>query len=381
MRSLLRRRCRCLVLAAVVAMPVGVFAEIVEVTVTGEGSSEEAARHDALRKALERGGSAEISSRSDVENFKLIRDTIYARAAGIVTDYKILEHGDRSGGSKYCKILAKISGSIIASAWGDVEDVLDQIGRPAIAVYVRERIGGVVQDSGVLGALIEHRLLNAGFLVIGSRQVRDMADRRAVNAGLEGNISKVQEIARSFSAPIFITGSAQAGAAGVRTLAGQPTAIYNGDVMIKIYDTDTAELVGSESMPNWSGGAHGYRDASPQAGRKALQHACRELVERCCQRVLKHWITPIGARGELILEVEGMGILDAIRLKSKLLAVDPDKIRNVYRSMTKDGAKLRIQAKMTAEALATRLVEGDWPVLIEIVDVKGNRIQAKKVGR
>ncbi len=381
MRSLLLRRCRCLVLAAVVAMPVGAFAEIVEVTVTGEGFSEEAARHDALRKALERGASAEISSRSDVENFKLIRDTIYARAAGIVTDYKILEHGDRAGGSKYCKILAKISGSIIASAWGDVQDVLDQIGRPAIAVYVRERIGGVVQDSGVLGALIEHRLLNAGFLVIGSRQVRDMADRQAVNAGLEGNISEVQEIARSFSAPIFITGSAQAGAAGVRTLAGQPTAIYNGDVMIKIYDTDTAELVGSESMPNWSGGAHGYRDASPQAGKKALQHACRELVERCCQRVLKHWITPIGARGELILEVEGMGILDAIRLKSKLLAGDPDKIRNVYRSMTKDGAKLRIQAKMTAEALATQLVEGDWPVLIEIVDVKGNRIQAKKVGR
>ncbi len=49
--------------------------------------------------------------------------------------------------------------------------------------------------------------------------------------------------------------------------------------------------------------------------------------------------------------------------------------------MTKGAVKLRIRAKMTAEALAAQLVEGDWPALIEIVDVKGNLIQAKKVGR
>ena len=381
MSRLVCRRCRSLVLAAFVAMPAGAFSEIVEVTVTGEGLTEETARHDALQKALKWGGSDQISSRSDVENFKLIRDTIYARAEGIVTDFRILETGDRAGGSKYCKIVAKVSGSNIASAWDDVRDVLDQIGRPAIAVYVRERIGGVVQDSSILGSQIELRLLDAGFLVIGSQQVRDMADKQSVHAGLEQNISKVQEIARSFAAPIFITGSAHASAAGVRALAGRPTAMYNGDAMIKMYDTETAELLGRDSMANWAGGAHGFRDASPQAGKKALEHAVRELVERCCRRALKHWAEPIGARGELILQVEGMDIIDAIRLKKKLLAIHPDKIQYVYRSMTKDAAKLRIRAEMTAGALAAHLVEGDWPALIEIVDVIGNRIHAKKVGR
>ena len=56
----------------------------VEVTVTGEGISEDDARNDALRKALEQGGKVFIDSYSEVENYTLVRDTIYARAEGIV---------------------------------------------------------------------------------------------------------------------------------------------------------------------------------------------------------------------------------------------------------------------------------------------------------
>jgi hypothetical protein len=35
---------------------------------------------------------------------------------------------------------------------------------------------------------------------------------------------------------------------------------------------------------------------------------------------------------------------------------------------------------MTAEELAEHLVEGEFAALIEVVDVKTNRIQAKKTG-
>jgi hypothetical protein len=369
-------------LALVVGFAVQAAAQenVVEVTVTGEGMSEDSARNDALRKALEQGGGVEISSHSQAENFQLIRDTIYARAEGIVSDYKILEQGDAAGGVKFCKIRAKVNKSAIATTWGEVQNVLDQVGRPGIAIYILERIDGLVQDSSILESQIENRLLKAGFNVYAGQQLRALAEKEGGDAGSEGNVAKVQAIAKDFGTQIFITGTAQANSAGVKELAGEPTAMYNGDGMIKMYYTDTAQMLASESLANWRGGARGFHTVSPQAGKKALENAGQELVERCYQSVMKQWATRISAGGELTLEVEGMSLADALKLKKKIQEISPDKIKNVNHAMTKGVVTFRIKAQMTAEELAEHLVGGEFARLIEIVDLKTNRIQAKKVG-
>ncbi len=355
-------------------------AGVVEVTVTGEGLSEDSARNDALRKALEQGGGVEISSHSQTENFQLIRDTIYARADGIITDYKILEQGDAAGGVKFCKIKAKVSKSAIASTWGEVQNVLDQVGRPGISIYILERIDGQVQDSSILESQIENRLLKAGFNVYAGEQIRAIAGKESDDAAVESNVAKMQAIAKDFGTQIFITGTAQANSAGVKELAGEPTTMYNGDGMIKMYYTDTAQLLASESLANWRGGARGFHTISPQAGKKALENAGQELVERCYLSVMQQWATRISSGGELTLEVEGMTLADAIKLKKKIQEISPDKIKNVNHAMTKGIATFRIKAQMTAEELAEHLVGGEFASLIEIVDLKTNRIQAKKVG-
>ena len=67
--------------------------------------------------------------------------------------------------------------------------------------------------------------------------------------------------------------------------------------------------------------------------------------------------------------------------KKKIKAIDPDKIRSVNGPRATKGVMIfRIKAKMTAEDFAMYLVEDDWAAIIEIVDLKPNRIQAKKVG-
>jgi hypothetical protein len=353
--------------------------DVVEVTATGQGVSADSARRDALRQALESGGGIEIASRSQVENFELIRDTIYARADGIITDYKVLEEGDAAGGVKFCKIIAKVSKSAIASTWGEVQNVLDQVGRPGVAVYIQERIDGVNQDSSILESQIEKRLLDAGFVVKAGDQLRAIAEREAADAASEENIAKMQAIAKDFGTQIFITGTAQANAAGVRDLFGEPTAMYNGDGMVKMYYTDTAQLLASESLANWRGGARGFREDSPQAGKKALENAGQELVQRVYETVMRQWATQISAGGELILEVEGVNAVDAIKIKKRLQEMDPDRVLNVNQSLTKGIATFRIKAKMTAEDLAERLIAPDWAAHIELVDIKSNRLQARKV--
>lgn len=355
--------------------------DLVEVTVSGEGMSEDSALRDALRRALERGAGMEISSHSQTSNFELIRDTIYARADGIVTDYKVLERGEGAGGTYFCKILAKVSKSSVAATWGEVQNVLDQIGRPAIAVFIQEKIDGQLQDSSILQAKIEERLLKAGFDVRAGDHLQEVARRESLSAESEGNIAKVQAIAKDFHTQIFITGTAQANAAGVKELAGEPTAMYNGDGMIKMFYTDTGQLVSTESLANWRGGARGFYDQSPQAGKKALENAGEELVERCFQTVMRQWATRISSGGEITLEIEGLSVADGIKMKKKLRDIDPDRIMSVDGpSTTKGVATFRIKAKMTAESLAEHLVDGEWATLIEITDLKTNRIQAKRIG-
>ncbi len=375
------RRYGSLLIAVILAAPVLGQEGVEVVTVTGEGISEDSALKDALRKALEQGGRTEISSHSNVENFELIRDTIYARSEGIVTDYKVVEKGDAAGGIKYCKIRAKVSKSAIASTWGSVQNVLDQVGRPGVAVYILERIDGQVQDSSILESKIEERLLDAGFDVYAGQQIRAIAAKESADAELEANIAKMQAIAKDFGTAIFITGTAQANAAGVKEIAGQAVAMYNGDASIKMFYTDTGQLLASESIPNWRGGARGFHTISPQAGKKALENAGRDIVEKCYRSVMKRWATRISAGGLLKIEVEGLRMVDAIKLKKLLKKIDPDKISNVNHKMTKGIATFTLKAKMTAEDLVEYLVEGDFAAIMEVVDLKGNRIQAKAVGK
>lgn len=369
----------CLLVLSFVT-PVWAQSDIEEVAAEGQGLSEQSAIQDALRRALEKGAGTEISSHSQVENFQLIRDTIYARSEGIISDYKILDKGEGAGGMYFAKIIAKVNKSAIATTWGEVQNVLEQVGRPGIAINILERIDGIVQDSSILESQLENRLLKAGFTVYARQQLETLAKKEGDDAAVEDNVAKMQAMAKDFGTQIFISGTAQANAAGVNEVAGQPVAMYNGDGMIKMYHTDTAQLLASESLANWRGGARGFQTLSPQAGKKALENAGQELVDRLYANVMKHWATRISAGGELVLEVEGMNMGEAIKLKKKLEAMDPDRIRNVNHQMTKGIATYRIKAKMTGESFVEHLVEGEFADLIEVIDLKSNRIQAKKKG-
>ena len=370
---------RGFVVALVGCFVTGAVAEdIVVIEVQGEGISPDGARKDALRKALEQGGKAEISSHSQVENFELVRDTIYSRAEGIVTDYKVLQEGPAAGGTYFCKIKAKVSKSAIASDWGSVQNVLDQIGRPGVMVCITERIDGVTDTSSILESRIEERLIKSGFDVYSKQGLDSIQAKEAADAAAEDNIAKMQALAKDHNTQIFVMGHSNANAAGVKSLYGEPTAMYNGDCVVKMYYTDTARLLASESLPNWRGGARGHHTISPQAGKMALSNAGAEIVEKVYATVMQQWATAISAGGEIQLEVEGLKIKDAIKIKKMLLKIDG--VDKVNQQMTKGLVKFRIVAKMNAEGLVEHLVEGEWESLIEVVDLKMNRIQAKAVG-
>ncbi len=380
MNGLQRRRGWLIAAMLCVPLPVMAFQDSDWVNAEGEGMSKEAARRDALRDALEKGAAVEISSRSQVENFTLIRDTIFSRADGIVTHYEVLQEGEGVGGTYYCKIRAKVSKTAIASEWGEVQNVLEQLGQPGIMVYIQERVDGVPQDGSIVESQIENRLLKAGFDLYDRKQLDAITEKELADAVVSGNVAKMQAIAKNFPTQIFITGNADANMAGNKDLYGERVALYNADGVIKMFYTDTGKLITSEPLTNCRGGSRSHFIDSQQAGKKALQECAVQLAESCYWNAMKSWATQISAGGMLVLEVEGIKVADSVRLKKMLSDLHPDKILNVNRSFSKDIAIYRIKAKMTAEDLLEYLVQDEWTSLIEITDQQGSRIQAKWIG-
>ena len=350
--------------------------KVVEVTADGEGMSASEAKNDALRKALEQGAGVEIASHSQVEDFVLIRDAIYARSEGIVTEYRILDEGKGAGGVYYCKVKANVDTDAVASTWGAVQNLLDQLGQPRIVVYIEEVIDNQAQDSSILEHKLENMLLKAGFAVYAGQQVRAILDKETGDAAAEANTAKINKLAKDFGAQIYITGYTHANNAGRNTVFGESFMNYNGDAAFKMYRTDTGELIASESVASWRGSARGYREFSPQAGKKALENLAEQMGPQLYESILRKWTTELSAGGEISLEIEGVNFADAVKIKQMLEAMD--KVERVGGpDLTKGIATYRIVAKMTGYDLGTRMVGEEWQKLIEVQDVKQTRIQAK----
>lgn len=359
------------------APPAAKADDVVVVDAEGEGTSREAAIKAALRAALEKGGKQEIFSDSKVENYQLMHDTIISRAQGIVKDYKIVDEKKVVGGTIKVLIKAQVSKSVLARSWGEVQNILQQIGRPKIMVSIQERIDGKTEDQSILETLIEKPLLASGFELVAGKHVAVIAEKEKADAAAEDNVKKVQAIAKDEGAEIFIVGTANANQAGLEELYGTLVAFYNCDVQVKVYYTDTARLLASEGIagPLGRGGARGRKEFSPQAGKMALTNVTQPLVDSLYGQIMEKWATDISAGGELTLEVEGMDFKAANGLKKMIAAIQG--VESAEFKLTKGNATFRIRAKMGGQDLAEKLSEGEFEKVLSVQDLKLNRIQAK----
>jgi hypothetical protein len=352
--------------------------EVVEVEVGGEGLSREQAVRAALRAALEAGGRQEIFSDTQVENFQLMRDTIISRAEGIVTDYRVIDEREGAGGTVRVRIRARVSKQVLVDSWGAIQNVLNQIGRPRIMVYIAEKIDGRPEEQGILETEIEKRLLGSGFELVERTAVASIREKELADAAAREDVQRLQAVAKDFDAHIFITGTANADKAGLEQVYGVPIAFYNCDVQLKAYYTDNARLLASAGIPATRGGARGRREFSPQAGKMALSLAGRSVVEDVYQQVMRQWATQISAGGELVLEVRDVRFKAANDLRRGIEQIEG--VNNVQFKLTHGIATYQINATLSAHDLAEMLSEGEFAGLIEIDDLKLNRIQAHAGG-
>lgn len=358
------------------------------VTVKAEGYNRDDALKQALRKALEQGAGVQLAGFSQTENYALVRDTIYSRAAGIVRDYRILKEQEVAGGLWEVTIEATVRADAVTATWGEVQNVLDQIGRPKIMVSIDERIDGRPEPHSIVESRIEELFVKTGFDLVSRDAVAEIRRREAADAQDEGNAAKLARLAKDAGAHLLIRGSANADRAGVENLYGTPAAFYNCDVQAKVYTADTGKLLASESVPATRRGVRSHHEFSPQAARAALvaatfprseEHREPALAIKLFESVMEQWSTQISAGGDIELELEGVDFKTFVDLKKALAGLE--RVRSVDGDFSKGTALLRIKAAMQAPVLAELLTEKPFAAWLEVVDLKPNRIQAKAVAR
>lgn len=358
------------------------------IRVTAEGRSRDDALKLALRRALEQGAGAQIDARSDARDFVLLRGSIYSRASAIVRDYRVLEERAKSDGAVEITIEATVRPGAVASAWAELQHVLDQLGRPKIMVWIDEMIDGQPARESIVESRIEQMFLKAGFDLVERKAVAELRARESADASDEQNAARVAQLAKDAGAHLLIRGAARADRAGIADLYGVPAPHYNCTVQAKVYATDSGRLLASESLPATRAGARGDREYSPQAAAAALVRAtfpdtgapAREppLADRLFASVMEQWSTQLTTGGDVELEVEGLDFRAFVELRKAL--ADLPGVRSVDGDFAKGVGSFRIKAQLTAAALAERLAARPFDEQLEIVELKPTRILAKRVG-
>lgn len=357
--------------------------DLVVVKVQGQGISKDAAIKDGLRKAIEQGGQAEIMSKSQSKDFALEYDIILSRASGLVKDFKVL--GERSSqGITTVDLEAKVSKKLIDATWGEVAILLKQLGRPKIMVVFTEIIHDldraeanreVVQKDSILGTQIERKLLNLGFKLVNPGQMSEIDRRKAEVAAVENDVDALKSLAMNYGAQVYLKGVSRASGPEKTTSAGINLNMWETDVTIQGFWTETGDSIFSNSMTGVRGGS---RVAGPVGGRQALEKSGAKVADASVYDLLEAWTRgTAGGVGDVIVEVGNVAdVKQSILIKRAM-----EEIAGVE-EVVKDGAKglvkYTVQTNMNAEALTEHLIDLKFDGFeLDVTDQKMKTITCK----
>lgn len=371
-------------LAALAIVPVPAFGQDVWTgKVKGQGVDKDGAVKDALRKAIEQGGQNEIASRSKSKDFALEFDIILSRSQGLVKDYKVLSSSERDGITTV-EIQATVSKSLIDATWADVEIQLKQLGRPKIMVIFTEIIHDldrpegsreIVQRDSILGTAIERKLIKLGFKLVNPGQMKEVDRKKAEAAALEDDTGALKALASRYGAAIYIKGTSRASGPQRTEAAGIKLHMWETDVTIQGFWTETADAIFSNTMVGTRGGS---RVAGPPGGRQALEKSGKKLADASIYDMLEAWTRGTsGGVGDIIIEVSDVAdARQAIQIKKALGSLQG--VEEVGKDGLKGSVRFTVTVNMGAEEFLEHMIELTFDGFeLEFVDQKMKTIVCK----
>jgi hypothetical protein len=212
----------------------------------------------------------------------------------------------------------------------------------------------IVQRSSILGTRIERKLLKLGFKLVNPGQMKEIDRKKAEIAALEDDTASLKALASSYGAAIYIKGQSRATGPQRTTAAGIDLHMWETDVTIQGFWTETADAIFSNTMV---GTRSGSRVAGPPGGRKALEKSGTKLADASVYDLLEAWTRgTLGGIGDILVEVHDVeSIKQAIQIKKALAAVSG--VEEVSKDGAKGTVKFTVVTSMNAETYVEHLIE------------------------
>ena len=343
--------------------------EITTITMVGTGMDKDTAIRDAQRKAIEKGAGTYIYSQSQTRDFTLVKDTILARSAGFIQKYDVLWAKEIEDGTWEVKIRADVSVKGIQDTWGVVTNLLKEMGRPKIMVFINERISEEQVETSTVQTRIEDLLLKSGFVLVDKNQLKEIDKKDLAAAIAEDKPDRMQAIAKRFGAQIFISGSADARRGNDTMIGGVDLATFEAVANVRTFRSDTGQL-----MSSIAGQAQrGVQRVARSAAQQALTREAEAVAGNVTNDILRFWMDVLEGRGEVQLHVEGLTFKQYTALKKALSKVK--QITEANGDFHNQTAEMSLQSDLGAEKLAEIISE--QVAGLEVEDVTQNVIKAK----
>lgn len=220
-----------------------------EVVVDGHGISREAAIHDALRQAVEQAVGTLVNSQTLVQNYMVLRDEVYTKSQGFVSDYSILSEKWLNG-----EVVIQARVTVDAQPNSSLMTQLQRLKMidvglhdPRIGVVIAEHYIRPIPDPAAETAII-NQLTESGFRrMVDPGQLAQIRRSDAIKAVInQGDAMAAVRLLANAPLDYLIVGEAFAEYAG--TDAGYNVISCRARVEARLIKVDTGEIIAAQGF-------------------------------------------------------------------------------------------------------------------------------------
>jgi hypothetical protein len=326
---------------------------------------------DAQRNAVELTVGVLIEAKTINHNYTLIKDEIYARSAGYVQDYKILEEWQETGLLRVI-IQARVTTALLQK---DLDRVIESVERPRILFMVSQQdIGenrskawwGGTEGTGLLvaEATLQQHFIDNHFLVV-DHALKELAGPIPPDP----SDSQATAVGRDYDAEVVILGHAVVKDAGL--IEEFDLNSYRAEISARAIQVDNGHVLASAN----AGAAAPHVDPLT-GGNVALKNASEELANALVPKIIEKWVKPT-----MLVTIDVVDITryaDFVRFKGVL----KDQVWGVDKVYQRDfkinKANLEVNYRGTAQGLADELALKSFDTFrIDIVEASQNRLKLR----
>lgn len=262
------------------------------VSASGMGLTALEAENDALRSAVEQAVGVLVDSETLVRNHVLLRDEIYTKSRGFITNYVVTERRETASGWQV-SIDAEVDDHPNAPLMTELTrlGIIDvKLRNPKIVVYIPEyHIQSRIPDPAGETAVI-HALVSAGFSNVIAAKPEIVASRASNRAGRpfsQMTVEDIRAVARFLEADILVLGEAFSdgvGDIGAYLPGRQQTQMQScrARVEAKMYIAATGQIIAADGKI-----ASGADISEAVASKKALTAAGQQMGDFMAKELIQ----------------------------------------------------------------------------------------------